>query len=216
MTITLLLLYSFLWWQFLVITTLSSGYHRYFSHQSFEAPTWYEYLVLLLGPLSGTGHAIGWAGVHRMHHAHSDTEQDPHSPIFQNFWRVLTSTFTVDHLPSKYFKDLFKNKRVKFFYKYHIPIRLITFVLGFLLLPLFWFLALICLPMFWGRLSFGVVNTIGHWYAEPRASLLANILLGGEGDHKYHHENPGSFRISKYWDPAGWFISLIRLKPPVI
>lgn len=212
MTLIYLILYSFVWWQILAIIALSSGYHRYFSHQSFKAPVWYEYVVLLLGPLSGTGPVMGWAGVHRMHHALSDTDKDPHSPIYKNFWRVLTSTFSVDDLPSKYFKDFFKNKRITFFYEYHIPIRVGTFVLGFLFLPLFWFLVLIVSPMFWGRVSFGLVNTVGHWYGKPRDSLLVNVLLGGEGAHKYHHDNPGSYRISKYWDPTGWFIGLIRIK----
>ena len=51
---------------------VSAGYHRYFAHRAFKAGVWYEYLVLILGPLSGAGHVLGWVGVHRLHHNHSD------------------------------------------------------------------------------------------------------------------------------------------------
>src|SRR5689334_23274812 len=30
-----------------------------------------------------------WVAVHRCHHAHVDTEHDPHSPIVYGIWRVL-------------------------------------------------------------------------------------------------------------------------------
>ena len=211
------LLYSFIWWQFLSIVVVSAGYHRYFSHRAFKAPVWYEYLVLSLGTLTGSGPLLGWAGVHRMHHNYADTEKDPHSPIYKNFWRVLTSTFKVPSIKHRHVVDLLKNTRVMWFYKHHNAIRIVTF-LGFaLLLPGEWFLVLIVSPMIYSYIGFGLINSLCHASdgSGARNSHLINILAGGDGFHKNHHDNPKDWQIGKHWyelDPGAWFIRLIKQK----
>ena len=46
---------GFMWWQFIAASAISAGYHRYFSHRSFEAPNWYRYYVQILGMLANPG-----------------------------------------------------------------------------------------------------------------------------------------------------------------
>jgi stearoyl-CoA desaturase (delta-9 desaturase) len=60
------------------------GYHRLLSHRALQLPKWLEHTLVILGLPAGT--PIQWAGNHRYHHAHTDTELDPHSPIHQGFW----------------------------------------------------------------------------------------------------------------------------------
>ena len=207
-----IILYSFIWWQLLAAFVVSAGYHRYFSHRAFKAPQWYEYAVLILGPLSGAGHVLGWVGVHRLHHNHSDTPQDPHSPKHQPIWRILTSTFKVPPIKHRHVVDLLKNKRVMWFYKWHYEIRAVTFLFG-LLLPIEWFIILLVLPIFWGYLGFGLLNTLCHSGEGVRNSALVNIFTGGEGWHANHHDKPMDWQIGKKWyewDPAAWFIQLIK------
>jgi stearoyl-CoA desaturase (delta-9 desaturase) len=60
------------------------GYHRVLSHRSLELPKWMERALVTLGLPAGT--PIQWAGNHRYHHAHTDTETDPHSPLHRGFW----------------------------------------------------------------------------------------------------------------------------------
>ena len=60
------------------------GYHRLLSHRSLRVPKWLERTLVILGLPAGT--PIQWAGNHRYHHAHTDTELDPHSPMHQGFW----------------------------------------------------------------------------------------------------------------------------------
>lgn len=60
------------------------GYHRLLSHRSLRVPKWLERTLVILGLPAGT--PIQWAGNHRYHHAHTDTELDPHSPVHQGFW----------------------------------------------------------------------------------------------------------------------------------
>ena len=207
------ILTSFIWWFFLSSVVISAGYHRYFSHRSFKVGVWYEYLVLILGPLSGSGSALGWVGVHRMHHNHSDTEKDPHSPKHQPVWRVLTSTFKVPAIRPRHVTDLLKNKRVMWFHKHHRDIRFCTFLFGLSFLPFEWFLVLMIAPMIYGYIGFGLLNTLCHRHENVSNSWIANIFTGGEGWHANHHAKPMDWRIGKKWyewDPAAWFIRLIK------
>lgn len=207
-----IILYSFIFWFFLSSIVVSAGYHRYFAHRAFKAGIWYEYMVLILGPLSGAGHVLGWVGVHRLHHNHSDTPEDPHSPKHQPIWRVLTSTFKVPPIKHRHVVDLLKNKRVMWFYKWHSKIRIATYLFG-LLLPIDWYIILLVMPMFWGYLGFGLLNTICHTGDNVRNSAFVNIFTGGEGWHANHHERPRDWQIGKKWyewDPGAWFIRLIQ------
>lgn len=204
---------SYVWWIFLSSIIISAGYHRYFSHRAFSAPIWYEYAVLILGPLSGAGHVLGWVGVHRLHHNHSDTEKDPHSPKYQPVWRILTSTFKVPPIKHRHVVDLLKNPRVMWFYKNHKIIRTLTIVVSLILLPFEWWIVFIVSPVIYGYLGFGLLNTVCHSGKNVRNSAFVNMLTGGEGWHANHHKTPRDWQIGKKWyewDPGAWFIRLIK------
>ncbi len=56
-------------------------YHRLLTHRSFAIrPRWLEYILTAIGCCASEGGPIGWVADHRNHHAHSDEEQDVHSP----------------------------------------------------------------------------------------------------------------------------------------
>ena len=82
---------SILLW--LVMTTLlglgnTVGYHRLLTHRAFKANRPTRWLLTLLGALH-SGSPVLWVGLHRYHHARSDTEDDPHTPR-SGFWRGHT------------------------------------------------------------------------------------------------------------------------------
>jgi stearoyl-CoA desaturase (delta-9 desaturase) len=56
------------------------GYHRLFTHRSFQASKPLEYVLAVLGGMAVQGPVIEWVADHRKHHAHTDREGDPHSP----------------------------------------------------------------------------------------------------------------------------------------
>jgi stearoyl-CoA desaturase (Delta-9 desaturase) len=56
------------------------GYHRMLTHRSFRTHKPVEYLFAGLGSMAVQGPVIGWVADHRKHHAHTDTDGDPHSP----------------------------------------------------------------------------------------------------------------------------------------
>jgi len=59
---------------------ITVGFHRYFTHRSFETKPFIRYALAVLGSAAVQGPVIGWVADHRRHHAHSDEEGDPHSP----------------------------------------------------------------------------------------------------------------------------------------
>ena len=56
------------------------GFHRCFTHRSFEAKPWLRGTLAILGSMSVQGAVIHWVADHRKHHTFTDEEGDPHSP----------------------------------------------------------------------------------------------------------------------------------------
>src|SRR5207253_2758573 len=65
-----------------VLTALgiTVGFHRLFTHRSFEANRVVEFVLGVLGSMAIEGPLLKWVAQHRRHHAHSDKPGDPHSP----------------------------------------------------------------------------------------------------------------------------------------
>jgi stearoyl-CoA desaturase (delta-9 desaturase) len=57
------------------------GFHRLFTHRSFEARRPLKVALAVLGSMSFQGSLIGWVADHRRHHRYTDRPGDPHSPV---------------------------------------------------------------------------------------------------------------------------------------
>ncbi len=72
--------------------------HRYGAHRMFTmSQGWERFFQLLTYISQGSSYLVprGYAVLHRMHHAFSDTEKDPHSP--RNFSNVMTMMWKTKH-----------------------------------------------------------------------------------------------------------------------
>mgnify|MGYP002628340697 CR=1 FL=1 len=198
------ILLGFLWYQVIAIFGLSIGLHRYFSHKQFQTSKIYEIIVLLLVTLTGARSPLTWIGTHRMHHAHADTDKDPHSPDHVGFWNVLFNNWKVKKIERPYVRDLYKNPRVMFFHKYwkyiHLSMAVIVSLIG-----IDYFIAIIVVPYVLGFFGYGFFNAGGHKNYNPRTNLWINLLSAGEGFHDVHHRNPTQTRLNKY-DISGFII----------
>ena len=67
---------------FYLITCLgvTVGYHRLFTHRSFEASPAVRAVFAVAGSMAVQGSVIEWVATHRRHHAYADAYGDPHSP----------------------------------------------------------------------------------------------------------------------------------------
>lgn len=57
------------------------GYHRMLTHRSFRPHPVVEVILLVLGAMSVEGPPIEYAATHIKHHAQSNRDGDPHSPV---------------------------------------------------------------------------------------------------------------------------------------
>ena len=66
--------------------TITMGYHRLLAHRSFRTPLWFEHLLVVGALCCLEDSPARWIATHRMHHAHSDEEEDPHTPMVTFLW----------------------------------------------------------------------------------------------------------------------------------
>ena len=56
------------------------GFHRLFTHHSFETNRLVQFILAALGSMAAQGALLDWVAVHRRHHECSDEDGDPHTP----------------------------------------------------------------------------------------------------------------------------------------
>src|SRR5436190_23226517 len=66
---------------FLTGIGITVGYHRLLTHRSFRTHAAVRFIFLALGSIAGHTDPVRWAAIHIQHHAHSDADGDPHSPL---------------------------------------------------------------------------------------------------------------------------------------
>jgi stearoyl-CoA desaturase (delta-9 desaturase) len=175
-----------------------------------------------------------WVAVHRKHHAFTDQEGDPHSPLLMGFWSVqLGNVFHYvraaknTQVVERYARDMQDDVWDRLFFNHGTLGLAVGVVLLCSILGIGWGLlaASIHAVMYVFVLSSsinGLCHTAGYKNFDNTATnirLLA-LLTGGEGLHNNHHGYPRSpkfsFRRSEV-DPAWPVIKLLislRLAKP--
>jgi stearoyl-CoA desaturase (delta-9 desaturase) len=201
----------------LVAFGVTVGYHRMLTHRSFRAHPAVKLLLLILGSMAFEGPAIEWAATHTKHHAHSDREGDPHSPVDGFFHAHLGWIFRDgDADPNVYCRHLLNDGIVTFvdktFLLWAILSLAIPFGIGWLVGG--WTLALT--GLLWGGLVrmflthhvTWSVNSVCHTFGKrdfetmdrSRNEWIVGLLAFGEGWHNNHHAFPRSaFHGLRWW-----------------
>ncbi len=168
-----------------------------------------------------------WVAVHRKHHAFTDTERDPHSPVVLGFPRVQFANALLYRkvardpaAVARYARDIPADRWDATLFD-HALLGLGLGV-GLLVLLLGWELALVAATVHaaYYLLGGGAINAIGHrWGRRPFDNLATNNqwlawLVVGEGLHNNHHAAATSSRLSMAKgevDPGWWCIRLLVL-----
>lgn len=183
---------------------VSSYYHRYLSHRSWQCPRWMEVLLLVLGAGHAYMPAVSWVNVHHRHHRYSDTDKDPHGPRKSLFSNLNLAMHQFDRRFAS--RSLLSDQAVMFQLKYYWLIMLVYFgVWSLLFSPTTWFI--ITGHTF---LSLVLVNIIGHLRHTPTNIPLIGLFFAGETYHKSHHQNPSNARFGSV-DPGWWFIKTVQV-----
>ena len=194
------------------------GYHRMLTHRSFQPHPVVKFIFLAFGSMAVEGPALEWAATHIKHHAHSDREGDPHSPV-EGFWHAhmgwLFNRSFAD--PNIYCRNLVKDPIVVFVSR--------TFI--------FWVILSLAIPfaiggwtgLLWGGLVriflthhiTWSVNSVCHTFGkrefetrdQSRNEWIVGLLGLGEGWHNNHHAFPRSAFHGLHWwqfDLSGYVI----------
>lgn len=211
---------SFLVFQIILVAGVSAGLHRFLSHKSFSTYPIVEKIMILLSVPATLGTPVAWVGTHRLHHAYSDSIKDPHSPKFLGFLKSYFHIWKHFSIPSNIVKDVVRNKTAAFVHKHYLKILLTFIVLLYIIDPLVGIIVY-SIPAVFLFHSTAITNAVNHSvgyrnYQTDDAStniLLAGWLIGGEGFHNNHHNNPSLpyFSHKKIEFDLTWqFIKLIR------
>ncbi|HEX3558322.1 MAG TPA: fatty acid desaturase [Pyrinomonadaceae bacterium] len=207
---------------------IGMGYHRLLTHRGFKTPKWVEYVLTVCATLTLESGPLQWVTTHRIHHAHTDVPDDPHSPLDGTWWAhmgwILKGTAQKHDRATmeRYSPDLLRDGfQVWISRWYFLPLVLLGIgLLAFGGWSVF----------FWGiflRTVFGLhatwlVNSATHMWGTRRFettddstnNLLIALLTFGEGWHNNHHAHPASARHGLAWyeiDVNWWGIRTLQL-----
>jgi stearoyl-CoA desaturase (delta-9 desaturase) len=207
--------------------------HRYAAHGAFKmSKGWEKFFFILAYITQGSSYMSprAYAIMHRLHHAYTDTELDPHSPsfsknIFAMMWRTRTIYINIfkgkteieerftRNLPEWSAFDKWANSGVS---------RLlwvgayVTFFVLFASSP--WFYLLLPVVITMGAFHGAVINWFAHKYGYKNY-LLKNtsenlfhidVLMLGESYHNNHHKFPSALNFGKRWHEIDPIYPVIR------
>ncbi len=194
------------------------GYHRMLTHRSFQPNPVVKFIFLAFGSMAVEGPALEWAATHIKHHAHSDREGDPHSPV-EGFWHAHMGWMfrTTDADPNVYCRNLVKDPMVVFmsstFFLWVILSLAIPFAIGgwtgllwgglvqiFFTHHITWSVNSVCHTF--GKREFETRDRSGNEW-------VVGLLGFGEGWHNNHHAFPRSAFHGLHWwqfDLSGYVI----------
>ncbi len=206
---------------------ITAGYHRYFSHRSYDSHPLLKFFYLIFGACALENSVLRWASDHRIHHKYVDTDLDPYNIKRGGFYAHMGWIFYKSQRNRDNVSDLQNDPLVVWQERYYIPIAV---VVGFLI-P-----ALIGMTVGrpWGALLWGgffrvafvhhatfFINSLAHMVGKQtysdqdssRDNWWIAFLTYGEGYHNFHHKFQADYRngIRWYqWDPSKWLIAVCQ------
>jgi stearoyl-CoA desaturase (delta-9 desaturase) len=152
-----------------------------------------------------------WVAVHRKHHAFTDTEKDPHSPLVHGFWKIQLGNVYYyirearnRKTVARWAKDIREDWLDRWIFSKGALGGIVGLILAMLILGPAWgiFVVLTHVVLYVFVLA-PSINGLGHWWGRRnfRGNSATNIrllawLTGGESLHNNHHAYPSSPKFS--------------------
>jgi stearoyl-CoA desaturase (delta-9 desaturase) len=207
---------------------ITAGYHRLWSHRSYNAKSPLKFVFALVGAGAVQGSIRWWSRGHRAHHRYTDTDKDPYSAhrgLLSSHIGWMLIKRPRNRIGYADVADLEADPIVKWQHKYYAQIAVtMGFGLPTLVAGLGWgdwrggfFFAGVARIVAVHHATF-CVNSLAHWLGEtsyddhlsPRDHFLTALVTTGEGYHNFHHEFPQDYRnATKFYqyDPTKWLIN---------
>ncbi len=210
---------------------ITCGYHRLFSHATYEAHPALKLMYLLFGAMALQNSVLIWSAGHRVHHRFIDQpERDPYCAR-RGFWFSHLGWMLADYPSGEpdfaVVRELERDPLVRWQHRHYLAIAL-AMNIG---LPVL--IGCLCGQVVGVMLLAGLlrlvvshhttfcINSLAHmWGTQPytdqntaRDNGLVSLLTYGEGYHNFHHQFAHDYRNGVrwwQWDPSKWFISAMH------
>ena len=214
--------------------SITIGYHRLFSHRTFEAHWLVRLFTLVFGAAAFENSVLLWSCEHRNHHKYVDHDDDPYC-ISKGLFHAHIGWLLFKLDPPPPFDNVSDLKKDPLVMWQHRHIHWIGALVSFVFPAIIGFLWGGWISALGAFLIAGVarivllqhctfcINSLCHYLGErpysskcsARDSWLMAIVTLGEGYHNFHHEFQYDYRNGvKPWqiDPTKWLIwSLSKL-----
>ncbi|OGT49438.1 MAG: hypothetical protein A3F17_02665 [Gammaproteobacteria bacterium RIFCSPHIGHO2_12_FULL_41_15] len=205
--------------------SITAGYHRLFSHNTYKAHPIIAALLAFFGAGSFEGSVLEWCTDHRNHHRYTDTDKDPYNSKRGFWYSHIGWLFVLDNSKRDYSNvdDLSNNKMLRLQHRFYLPVAVTSGMLVPMAIGALWGDAL------GGLLLAGVlrivlnqhftfcINSFCHMLGKrtysdritARDNWFTALVTYGEGYHNFHHQFPLDYRnaIKSYqYDPTKWLI----------
>ncbi len=209
--------------------SITAGYHRLWSHKTYEAAPALRYFWAFWGACSIQNTILIWSSGHRRHHRHVDSvEKDPYS-IRRGFWFAhmgwMVRNYESSRIDFTNVADLQRDPVVMFQHRHYAALVIVS---NLVLPPLLGLLNGDVIGMFLlaGVLRLVIshhvtffINSLCHlWGRQPytdtntaRDNPLLALVTYGEGYHNFHHCFQTDYRNGVRWwqfDPTKWLINV--------
>ena len=198
------------------ITITSVGYHRGLTHGAVRLHPAVSRFLMRYGMWITGIDAKAWVCMHRLHHAHSDTELDPHSPRFSGLWGIFSAQLkgyvtSLENLRAQRepHHSLGQGLKLSWLQQKEGRWPLVYLVQGVIVVVVGvnvgWLMALALFMGFSSHVVQGaMINALGHAIGgrnfdlddDSRNNAFASLLCLGEGYQNNHHRFPASARFS--------------------
>ncbi len=211
---------------------IGSGYHRLWSHRTYDAHPVLKWILAVMGGMSLQNSIIIWSARHRIHHRDvDDNDKDPYS-IGRGFWFAhigwMLREYQSGIIDYSVVRDLEQDPVAAWQHRWYWTLVLVTnlavpLLLGWLtgdVIGMF-LLAGIARLVVSHHVTF-FINSLAHmWGKQPytdentaRDQHFLALITYGEGYHNYHHLFQSDYRCGIRWwhlDMNKWFISTCAL-----
>ena len=210
-----------LYW--LRIFGIGAGYHRYFSHRSYETSRVFQFVLAVLSQSTAQKSVLWWAAKHREHHLFSDTEKDVHSPRHYGFvYSHLGWIFDRRHgaVNLTRIEDFARFPELLWLHRYEqvpaVALAVLCYLIAGwpgLIIGFFWSTVAVYHATF-------CINSLAHVTGrrryvtgdDSRNNWFLAIFTMGEGWHNNHHAFQSSVRQGFRWweyDPTFYVLKLL-------
>lgn len=196
----------------------STVYHKLFSHRAFKPKPWVPYVGTLIAVLLLLPSPRRFATLHRMHHKYSDTEHDPHSPVFGKLKTYFPYYFPPLPTPNNVHKTLGKDidRDYPLLSKFTDSMAIGSFIIFNVLLFAISIdafavsITVVCINLH----LHGYANTFFHKVNPDNTVDILDIPLGArfvspEFNHATHHEKASNYDFSNE-NTKDWMAPIIK------